>query len=248
MRLVKPIVFILLILFLWALLSNLEVTNSYLLPHPQRVLQAFINLTLSGKLFDHIGVSVIRVFKGFGITFFTAIPFAIFFHIFPEIKSYFNGALNFLRNVPPLASVPLLILWFGIGEGSKLAIIILASFFPVFLNCLNGLDGVDKRLLEMGRSFGLSKSRQVIHILIPESLSSIVTGLTLGFGYCWRALIGAEMIAASKGIGYMILDAEELARVDIVFAGIITIGILGVIFDKLGEVITSKLMPWRYSE
>lgn len=140
--------------------------------------------------------------------------------------------------------VPLLILWFGIGEGSKLALIVLACFFPIFLNTLNGLQQVDHRLLEMGETLELSRKEQTLHILFPEALPSMLTGLRLGFGYSWRALIGAEMIAASSGLGYLILDAELLARTDKVFIGILSIGSLGLLMDYCSMKGLEKAFPW----
>lgn len=247
MRLIKHLILILLILSIWQITFHMEFVSPYLLPSPVDILYSFLELINNGKLINNIYISVLRVLKGFSITLIISIPLAVLFHVIKGLSTYFNAVLNFVRNIPPLSAVPLLILWFGIGEGSKLAIIILASFFPVFLNCLSGLDSVDHKLIEMGQSIKLDKFQQIIHILIPESLPSFVTGITLGFGYSWRALIGAEMIAASKGLGYMILDAEELAKPDIVFVGIISIGILGIVFDSLGKLIIKKFIPWSGS-
>ncbi|MDY7027527.1 MAG: ABC transporter permease [Spirochaetota bacterium] len=170
--------------------------NPYLIPPPGQIGEAFVSMLLDGSLLAHILVSLRRVFIGFFITAVLAMPLALLFYFLPELAGYCSGTLHFLRCTPPLALVPLLILWFGIGEGSKLALIILASFFPIFLNTLSGLKQVDRRLMEMGRTLELSRSEQTIHILVPEALPSILTGLRLGFGYSWRALIGAEMIAA----------------------------------------------------
>ncbi len=236
---------IFIILFLiWVLAFQLKLVSPYLLPSPLTVIATFVELLSNGRLFNNIHISILRVIKGFTFTLFLSVPLAILFHAVKKISLFFDSVFNFIRNVPPLAAVPLLILWFGIGEGSKLAIIILASFFPVFLNCLSGLNSVDRKLIEMGESINLNKFQQIIHILIPESLPSFITGITLGFGYSWRALIGAEMIAASKGLGYMILDAEELAKTDVVFVGILTIGMLGVLFDIVGKLIIKRLIPW----
>ena len=143
-----------------------------------------------------------------------------------------------------MAMIPLLILWFGIDEASKLAVIVLSCFFPIFLNTLSGLNNVDKKLLVMGDSLGLSRLEKIRYILIPEAAPSVITGLRLALGNSWRALIAAEMIAASSGIGYMILDAEEMAKTDVVYAGIITIGVMGLFMDKMCLLILAKLCPW----
>ena len=218
--------------------------NPYLIPPPGQIGDAFVSMLLDGSLLTHILVSLWRVFAGFFITAVLAMPLALLFYFLPSLAEYFSGTLHFLRCTPPLALVPLLILWFGIGEGSKLALIILASFFPIFLNTLSGLKQVDRRLMEMGRTLELSRREQTVHILVPEALPSMLTGLRLGFGYSWRALIGAEMIAASSGLGYLILDAEVLARTDRVFIGILSIGCLGLLMDSVSMKGMRRIFPW----
>lgn len=153
--------------------------------------------------------------------------------------------LEFLRHVPPLAAIPLIILWFGIDEGSKLVIIFLASFFPLFLNTYSGIKGCDRKLLEVGRSLHFTAWQQARLIQLPAALPAIAVGLQLSLGYSWRALIGAELIAASSGIGYMILDAEQMSRPDIVLVGLFAIGIVGSLIDWLFLALTNKILPWN---
>jgi sulfonate transport system permease protein len=150
-----------------------------------------------------------------------------------------------LRHVPPLACIPLIILWTGIGEASKLTIIFLASFFPLFLNTYSGIRNCDPKLLEVGRSLNFSESTQVRHIQLPAALDAIAVGLQLSLGYSWRALIGAELIAASAGIGYLILDAEQMSRPDIVLVGMLCIGIIGSLIDSIFLNVLNRLLPWR---
>ena len=133
----------------------------------------------------------------------------------------------------------MIILWFGIGETSKIVIIILASFFPVFLNVLKGVGGCDKKYIEVGKVFNLSQKDIFLKIILPNSVPDILIGLKLGIGYSWRAIIGAELIAASSGIGYLILDAQQISRSDIVMLGIIVIGTLGIITDNVFSKIVS---------
>jgi ABC-type nitrate/sulfonate/bicarbonate transport system permease component len=218
---------------LWWLLCEMKLVNAYLVPSPQKVFSAWLDLLTGGELARHVAVSLYRIFAGYGISISVALPMALLFHYSPALRRLFHGILEFLRSVPPLAMIPLLILWFGIGEASKLAVIVLATFFPVFLNALGGFDSTDGRWLELSRSLELSFFRHLRWILIPAALPEIVTGLRLGFGYAWRALLGAELFASSAGLGYLISDAQEMARVDQVFAGILTIGFLGLIFDTL---------------
>jgi ABC-type nitrate/sulfonate/bicarbonate transport system permease component len=228
---------------LWWTLCDLRLVNAYLVPSPQRVFSAWFDLLRDGELGRHVSISLYRVFAGYGISTCIALPLALMFHYSPRLGKLFHGILEFLRSVPPLAMIPLLILWFGIGEASKLAVIVLATFFPVFLNALGGFDSTDGRWLELSRSLELGFFRHLRWILFPAALPQIVTGLRLGFGYAWRALFGAEIFASSAGLGYLISDAQEMARVDKVFAGILTIGFLGLIFDALFRALTKTVSP-----
>jgi sulfonate transport system permease protein len=229
----KPFVIPFLLLCLWAGLSALDAVNRYLVPPPTEVWKSAIDLLQEGDLQRHILASVRRVLLGFFTTSIIAIPLAVLLYFYRLTEGYLRFILEFMRNTPPLAAIPLLILWFGIGEASKLAVIILASFFPIFLSALSGLRSVDRRLMEMADTLELTGIEKLRFVLIPGALPPIVTGLRLGFGYSWRALIGAELIAASVGLGYMILDAQELARTDTVFVGIAVIGALGYVFDLI---------------
>lgn len=229
------------LVFLWWLLGYWDVLNPYLTPPVEEVFLAGTNALASGELWQHISISLMRVCGGFAMTVSLAVPLAALLYFAPFSERLLGVPLEFIRVTPPLAAVPLLILWFGIGEGSKLAIIILASFFPIFLNVLDGLRNTDKKLLEMAQTIDLTPWDIFRFVLIPSALPSVITGLRIGFGYSWRALIGAEMIAAASGLGYMILDAEELARTDRVFMGIMVIGGLGYVFDALFSSLTAWL-------
>jgi len=232
------------IVFIWWFVVRCFNVNAFLFPSPERILVAFKDLILRDELQSHVRTSFLRAFRGFSLTIFLAVPLGVLFYMFRRFFSYFDGLMNFLRSVPPLAMIPLLILWFGIDEASKLALIVLSCFFPIFLNTLSGLNNVDKKLLVMGDSLNLTQFEKIRYIMIPEAAPAVITGLRLALGNSWRALIAAEMIAASSGIGYMILDAEEMAKTDVVYAGILTIGSLGLFMDKMCLLILAKLCPW----
>lgn len=221
------------ILAAWTVLSETGAVNAYLVPSPRRVLGAAAELARSGELASHAAVSLARVWGGYLIAAGISLPTALAFHFRPALRAAFGGVLEFMRAVPQLALIPLLILWMGIGEASKLAVIVLASFFPIFLNALNGFDSVDGRWKELSRSLELGFGRHLRAILIPGAAGQILTGLRLGFGYAWRALLGAELFSSASGLGYLITDAQEMARVDSVFVGIACIGFLGYACDRL---------------
>ena len=137
------------------------------------------------------------------------------------------------RNVPPLSMIPLLILWCGIGETTKTVIIVLASFFPMYLNIVKGFTGCDRKLLEVGTMFGYTDRQKFFRIMLPYAMADILVGMRIGLGYSWRAIIGAEMVAASTGLGHMILFAQQMSRTDKVIVGIFAIGIAGYLTDRI---------------
>lgn len=244
----KKISFLLvcLIILILELTSRVGIINSYLLPSPSKVFVAFFDLLKSGELIKHISISFGRVLLGFFIAFLLGFPLGILLGIKGELSPYFDPFLNFFRNIPPLSLVPLIIIWFGIGEEAKMIIIILASFFPIFLNTKKGISSCDKRLIEVGKNFNFSKSELFFKIIFPWAIADILLGVKLALGYSWRAIIGAEMIAASSGLGYLILDGQQLFRSDIVIVGIISMGLLGIFTDYLLKITASRFLKGRF--
>ncbi|MCY6485107.1 ABC transporter permease [Clostridium aestuarii] len=239
MKKLKGSIVPILILILWWSGSKFNMFNSYIIPAPERVVQTAWNLIKKGLLIKHLGVSLYRVFIGFCITFVIAFPLAIIVGMKKKVYEYLEPILEFIRHIPPIALIPMLILWFGIGEISKISVIVLATFFPVFLNTLNGVMNCDGKLIEVGKVFDFNKKQEFFKIILPQAMPSIIVGMQLGLGYSWRSLVAAELIAASTGIGYMINDAEQLSRPDIIIVGIFTIGIVGCCVDYIFIKITN---------
>lgn len=232
------------LLLLWYIVCAEKIFSPFLLPSPEAVLDATGELILDGSLQKHISISLLRVITGFSLSVLFALPLGVICGRSNSFYRFCRRPLEFFRHVPPLSLIPLIILWAGIGELSKLIIIFLASFFPLFLNTCSGIRNCDPKLLEVGRNFGFTSKEEIIHIQLPAALSPIIAGLRLSLGYSWRALIGAELIAAASGIGYLILDAEEMSRPDVVLTGVFCIGIIGSIMDKLFELSIMKAFPW----
>jgi len=232
------------LVLLWAAVTGAGLVNSYLLPSPQKVFGTFLDLAAKGLFFKNLAVSLMRVLVGFFATVVFAIPLAIIVALNRKIYDYLEPMLEFIRHIPPISLIPLLILWMGIGEAPKITIIILATFFPVFLNTVSGIMNADVKLREVGTVFNLTDWDILARITLPQALPSIMVGLQLGLGYSWRSLIGAELIAASTGIGYMIIEAEQLSRPDIIMVGILAIGILGYAVDYFFLKLTNKLIKW----
>lgn len=223
----------LLILLAWYLAAEARLFPPLLLPSPGRVFGAAAELLETGELVKHAAASLARVVSGFLISAATALLLVFLFYRRRRWEEGASIVLESLRVVPPLSLVPLLILWLGIGEAPKLAIVVLSSFFPVYLNALSSLRAVDVRWREYARAFELTPGECLRHIHVPGALGGLLTGLRLGFGYAWRALIGSELIAAASGLGYLIEDASSMARTDVVFVGVLTIALLGILCDVL---------------
>ncbi len=228
-------------LLAWFLACRLELFSSYVLPSPKSVFDCFWKMLLSGELLKDILTSFGRVLKGFSIAFLLAFALGMFRYLVPASGKYYEYIVQFFRNVPPLSLIPLLILWCGIGELTKTVIIVLASFFPMYLNIVKGFTGCDKRLLEVGDVFGYTALEKFTSIILPYASADILVGMRIGMGYSWRAIIGAEMVAASTGLGHLILFAQEMSRTDKVIAGIFVIGLVGLGTDKLFGILLHKL-------
>ena len=215
----------------WWVGSNAGWWNPFLLPSPGRVVDSFLLSIQSGELQIHVWASLDRIIRGFGLSSLLALSLALLCSWFPSLFVQLEPTLEFLRHIPPMSVIPMLILWFGIGEAPKIILIILATFFPVFMNTLQGIKDCDPKLIEVSRVFGYRRWHQFKYVILPSAVPSILTGLRLGLGYSWRSLVAAELVAASSGLGYMILDAEQLSRSDVVLMGIFVIGALGAFLD-----------------
>ncbi len=223
------------LLLLWWAAAASGRWSAYLLPPPQKAARALWELFTSGLLLKSMGASILRVAAGFSLAFAVALLLGLWQGLCPAVRRYTRPLIDFARNVPPLSLIPLLILWFGIGEPSKVALIFLAAFFPVLLNVEKGFSCCDRGLLEVGTVFGLTRLQIFRRIQLPAAVPDILVGMQVGLGYSWRALVGAEMIAAESGLGYLILDAQYMARTDRVIAGIVVIGLTGFVCNRLFE-------------
>jgi sulfonate transport system permease protein len=241
-KVVKTSISVLIILAIWTIITKMELVSSYVLPSPLKVLNSFIKMIQSGEIFEDIYISYLRVLQGFFIATLLAFLLAMIRVTLPKYNDYYESIVQFLKNVPPLSLIPLLILWLGIGETTKISIIVLTSFFPIYLNTVKGFESCDKKLLEVGQVYGYSKVSSFFKIRLPYAMSDILVGMRVGLGYSWRAIISAEMIAASSGIGHMILFAQQMSRTDKVIVGILVIGVIGYITDRVFAFIIDKAL------
>jgi len=241
-KVIKTSISVVILIAVWELVTKMGVVSSYILPPPSKVLNSFLKMVESGEIFEDIYISYIRVLKGFFIATLSAFVLAMVRIVLPKYNDYYESIVQFLKNVPPLSLISLLILWFGIGETTKIGIIVLTAFFPIYLNTVKGFVSCDKRLLEVGDIYGYSKIDSFFKIRLPYALSDILVGMRIGLGYSWRAIISAEMIAASAGLGHMILFAQQMSRTDKVIVGILVIGVVGYITDRLFALVIDKTL------
>lgn len=237
-----------LVLLYWQLAAGSGLISNYLLPKPLTVAHSAVAMWHAGVLSEHITASMIRIVLGFSCSSVAGFLFAGIVARFSLLNELLAAPLGLLRMIPPLAMTPLLILWLGIGTATQLTIIILASFFPIFLNARDGFARVAEGHRELARSLNLSSWMYLSRIVVPSATPSVITGLRLAFGYSWRALIGAELIAAASGLGYMVMNAQEMLRTDEVFVGILTIGVIGWILDTLFIRGINRLLGRRFPE
>jgi sulfonate transport system permease protein len=232
-NIVKKFILFAVIILLWYLVSNVGIWSAYVLPPPQKVWISFIKMLQNGELIKHLLVSLRRIAQGFSISCFLTFILILIAALIPAIEPYYSNLLGVMRHIPPISLIPLLILWFGIGELPKIIVIVLASIFPVLLNAESAIFGCDKGLIEVGQTLGFSRGRILFKIMLPNAVPEILVGIRIGLGYAWRAIVSAEMIAAANGLGYFILDAQALSRTDKVIAGILVIGGVGLMTDKM---------------
>ncbi|WP_420818509.1 aliphatic sulfonate ABC transporter permease SsuC [Paenibacillus paeoniae] len=234
-----------LILIVWQLLGQFEWISSRTMPTPLKVAEAAYKLTISGDLFRYIWSSSQRAFIGFVIGGGIGFLLGLLNGMSQTANRLLDSTVQMIRNVPHLALIPLVILWFGIGETSKIFLVILGVFFPIYLNTVHGIRSVDSGLIEMGRVYGLRRSALYRHVILPGAVSSILVGVRYALGFMWLTLIVAETISANSGIGYMAMNAREFMRLDVVVLAIILYAILGKLSDTAAKLLEQALLSWH---
>ncbi|NWJ23937.1 ABC transporter permease [Rhizobium sp. RM] len=220
--------------------------SPYVLPPPSDLYTTFLYLA-EGPLWTNIAASALRVLIGFTVGSLLAIVVGSVVGLWYSAERYLEPSFQALRAVPSLAWVPLLMIWFGIGETSKIVLIAKSAFFPVYLSLFSGIRNVDRKLVEVGEMYRQPLPVLVWRILIPASLPHLFTGLRYGLSLAWLSVVAAELLAASEGIGYMLSDGRELSRPDLVLIAIICLAVLGKISDSLFKLIEDRCLSWRDS-
>lgn len=218
---------------------------AHLLPAPSTVIRTLLELASGGELWGHIAASVTRIAAGFVIGATAGAVLGLATGLRRGAEAALDPTFQALRAIPSLAWVPLLLLWLGIDEAPKVVLIAIGALFPVYLSVHAGVRNVDRKLVEVARAFGLSPGAVAMRVLLPASLPSLFTGLRQALSLSWMFLVAAELMAATRGIGYLLTDGRETGRADIVLAAILVLAVLGKISDGALKAIEAYALRWR---
>lgn len=240
---------ILFLLFVWWAVTALGLVKPLFVPSPQAIVAKFMDVWQNGftntSLLEHVAVSTARVFGAFLLACAVGIPLGLAMGMSPVMRGLFDPPIEFYRPIPPLAYLPLMIIWFGIGETSKVLLIFLSVFAPVALGARAGVRSAAIEQIHAAYSFGASRWQVMRHVILPSALPEILTAMRVGVGFGWTTLVAAEMVAATKGLGYMVLSASQFLQTPTVIMGIIVIAAIAYAFDLLMRWIERKVIPWK---
>jgi len=242
---VRAVIVPIVIVVAWEALSRFGVINPIILPAPSRVVLRWISYARSGELLGDAASSLYRVMMGFLIGTVLALILGLAMGASDTAYAYFNPVVQLLRPIPPIAYVPLAILWFGLGNPPAFFLISLGAFFPVLMNTISGVRSVDAIYIRAARNLGASRMALFFRVMVPAAMPHIMTGIRVGFGVAFIVVIVAEMIAVNSGLGYRILEAREYFWSDKIIAGMITIGLLGLGIDAVLARLSRYLLRWH---
>ena len=244
------IVTVIALLTLWWVATHAGWIRDLFLPTPERIITSFADAwkgDIQGgrRLYEHFGWSMFRVFSAFALACVTAIPVGIAMGVSRIARGIFDPPVEFYRPLPPLAYLPLIVIWFGIEETAKVVLIYLACFAPLAMAARAGVKSVMIEQINAAYSLGASKWQVIRHVVIPAALPEIFTGMRIAIGFGWTTLVAAEMVAATAGLGQMVLNASNFLRTDVVIMGIFVIGIVAYAFDLMMRYIERAVVPWK---
>lgn len=236
-----------LLVLLWQAACASGLLSTRLVASPAQILATGWTLIKDGTLQTNLLVSLARAGTGLAIAFVAGVSLALVSGLSRLGEDLVDAPLQILRTLPALALVPLFILWFGIGETPKIALVALGSSFPIYLNLHKGIRSIDPKLLEMTRTLGLSRARTIREVILPGALPDLLVGLRFAVGISWLMLVVAEQVNADSGIGHMMMDAEDFLRTDIILVGLVIYGLLGLASDQIVRFLETTLLSWRPS-
>jgi len=223
-------------------------TESLIFPTPAQVITGTMELVEDGSLWEHIGASLMRVGMGFSLAILVAIPMGLWMGRVDGAFRTLNPVFQILRPISPIAWIPVAILWFGVGNASPVFLIFIAAVFPMIVQTAAGVHTIEKRYLRAAENFGVSRAKLFRQVIVPAVLPEIIVGMRISLGVAWLVVVAAEMIALRSGLGYLIIDSRNAGnRYDLVIAGMIIIGLIGLALDGIMRLLEKlKVVRWRY--
>lgn len=232
------------IISVWTIMSNQGHLNTIILPAPNSILETIVELVADGALFTNMFISVSRVLQGYLLAAFLGISLGILIGLSKHLDRVTELIIQMIKPIPPIAWIPLVILWFGIGESGKVFLIFLGGFFTILINVVDGIHQTDPKLVEVSRSMETPFWKHISLMVIPGAAPNIYTGLRTGLSSCWMCVVAAELVSSTTGLGYLIMDARQFGQTDVVIVGMLTIGIVGKIMDSLLRFAEKKTLRW----
>jgi ABC-type nitrate/sulfonate/bicarbonate transport system permease component len=240
-RWVSPILFIV----AWELVGRFGLVDPFFLPQPTSIVKAMIRMTANGELLKHMEASLFRALSGYILAAILGIGFGIAICWSRFIENVLDPVFELMRPISTLGLVPLMIIWFGIGNGSKIAIVLKACFFPILLNTISGIRGVNLKLIQAGRSLGAGELQLWTKVIIPAAMPVIFTGMRISTAISMLAIVGVEMLSADSGLGFVIVDSQRVFATDRMFVGILMLSVVGFGMDCLARFIGRRFLSWH---
>lgn len=229
----------------WQVASQFEIVSPQLFPSPVSIFEDFYGMLRSGEIIHHLRISVLRAALGFLIGGSFGMLIGLLVGLYSRAEELLDPTIQMLRTVPLLAITPLFILWFGFGELSKILLISMGAFFPLYVNTFLGVRNVDSKLFDVARVLEFSRYNQIVKLVIPAALPQVLLGLRLSLSTAWLCLVVAELMGADQGVGYLIQDARSFMRTGVVFVGIFIFAFVGKLSDSLVRVLEKRMLSWR---
>jgi taurine transport system permease protein len=235
--------------FVWWLVTFMGWVKPLFVPPPMAIVTKFIAIWNDGftgtPFLAHVWTSTVRVFGAFLLACVIGLPLGLAMGMSPVMRGIFDPPIEFYRPIPPLAYLPLMIIWFGIGETSKILLIFLSVFAPVVLGARSGVKSAAIEQIHAAYSFGATRWQVMRYVIMPSAMPEILTAMRIGIGFGWTTLVAAEMVASTKGLGYMVLSASQFLQTPVVIMGIFVIAIIAFAFDLLMRFVERRVVPWK---
>ncbi|MHB8065260.1 MAG: ABC transporter permease [Ruminiclostridium sp.] len=229
---------------IWQVLCSFKIVNTIFLPSPLGVLKYFVNDIVTGNIWENLYISCYRIFMGFLLAAIIGVPIGIFVGCFNTVEAYIQPMIEFFRYLPVPAFIPLIMIWAGIGEGAKIAVILLGTLFQLIPMVADDVRSVPEDYINAAYTLGANRAVVLCKVIIPAMLPRLMNTLRMIMGWAWTYLVVAELVAANSGLGYSILKAQRYLRTPAIFSGILVIGLLGLIIDRTFGWVSKRLFPW----